>query len=108
MFIAKANKVETKEDALNKRSEIIARCIHTFPHLLNNFYSSHDHGQLFPTEEELPDPTQQRDAVEPGAGEEEPPAEPPDQVQGQLAAHGSEPGRRQTRSMSKKANHSSP
>ena len=80
----------------------ISRCRHIFPHLLNNFYSSQQDVQLVPTE--LPDPVQQEDDVEPGAGEEEPPAEPPDQVQDQLAAHGSEPGRRQTRSMSKKAN----
>ena len=106
VFIARANMEETKEEALNKRSEIMARCRHIFPHLLNNFYSSQQHVQPAPTE--LPDPVQLEDDVEPGAGEEEPPAEPPDQVQDQLAAQGSEPGRRQTRSMSKKANPSSP
>ena len=104
VFIARANMEETKEEALNKRSEIMARCRHIFPHLLNNFYSSQHHGQLVPTEDELPDPVQQEDAVELSTVEEEPPAEPPDQGDDQLAAHGPDPDKRQTRSMSRKAN----
>ena len=106
VFIARANMVETREEALNMRSEIMARCRHIFPHLLNNFFSSQLPVQPAPTE--LPDPVQQEDDVEPDPVEEAPPAEPPDQVQDQLADHESEPGRRQTRSMSKKANPSSP
>ena len=103
VFIARANMEESKEEALNKRSEIMSRCRHIFPHLLNNFYSSQHHGQLVPTEEEEPPgPVQQQ--LGPSTAEEEPPAEPPDQGQDQLPALGPSLARRQTRSMSKKAN----
>ena len=102
VFIARANMEETREEALNKRSEIMAKCRHIFPHLLNNFFSSHQPVQPTPTE--LPHPVHQEDHVEPGLGEEEPPGEPPDQGQGQLADHEPEPDRRKTRSMTKKRN----
>jgi hypothetical protein len=54
VFIARSNTEEAREEALNKRSEIMAKCRHIFPHLLNNFYSSQHHGQLVPTEEDPP------------------------------------------------------
>ena len=103
------------EEALNKRSEIMAKCRHIFPHMLNNFYTTQHHAYPVPPGQDLPDPGQQEDQVEPSAGEQEPPPEPPDQGEqhSDLAAHGPQgadvqPGRRLTRSMARKENPSRP
>ena len=111
VHIARSNMEETREEALNKRSEIMAKCRHILPRLLNNFYTTQHHDQPVPTIQDLPDPGQQEDQVEPSAGEQEPPPEPPDQGEqhSDLVAHGPQgadvqPGRRLTRSMARKEN----
>ena len=108
VYIARSNMEETREEALNKRSEIMTKCRHIFPHLLNNFHTTQDHDQPVPP---VPDPGHQEDQLEPSVEAQQPPPEPPDQGEqdSDLAAHGTQGAdvqadRRLTRSMARKEN----
>eukprot|EP00092_Neocalanus_flemingeri_P045503 GFUD01050876.1.p2 GENE.GFUD01050876.1~~GFUD01050876.1.p2 ORF type:complete len:104 (+),score=40.22 GFUD01050876.1:39-350(+) len=95
---------ETRDEALNKRSEIMGKCRHILPHLLNNFYSSHN-VQLAPAElDHPPDTGQQEEEEDQGAEEQELPPEPPDQGedQSQATVQAPQPSRIFTRSMARK------